>query len=102
MFIIGEFFQALALLVSGVCQIIYWLLFARIIVSWLPVDPYHQVVQFLVQATDPLLLPFQRIPLRIGVLDMTPLLAFVVLFFIRNILVRVLVTLAYQFGGATT
>lgn len=99
MFILGELFSALALLVNGICQILYWLLFARIIVSWLPVDPYHSIVQFLVQVTDPILAPFRRIPLRVGMLDLSPLLAFVALFFVRNVLVRILLGLAAQFGG---
>ena len=99
MFIVGELFRALALLVDGVCQILYWLLFARIVVSWLPVDPYHSVVQFLMQITEPILAPFRRIPLRIGMLDLSPLLAFIVLFFIRNVLVRIFMGLSYQMGA---
>ncbi len=99
MFILGELFRALALLVDGICTILYWLLFARIIISWLPVDPYHGVVQFLMQVTDPILAPFKRIPLQIGMLDLSPLLAFITLFFIRNVLVRILMTFSYQMGA---
>ena len=99
MFIIGEFFHSLAFLVNGLCTILYWLLFARIIVSWLPVDPYHSVVQFLVQVTDPILLPFRRLPLRIGMLDLSPLLAFIALQFVNRVLVRILLSLAVQFGA---
>lgn len=99
MFILGELFQSLAFLVNGICQLLYWLLMARIIISWLPVDPYSGIVQFLNQVTDPILLPFRKIPLQIGVLDLTPLLAFVVLYFLNNVLVRILVGLAIQFGA---
>ncbi|MCB9800084.1 MAG: YggT family protein [Candidatus Omnitrophica bacterium] len=99
MFIIGELFRALAMLVNGVCQILYWLLFARIVISWLPVDPYHQIVQFLYQVTDPILAPFRRIPLQIGMLDLTPLLAFIALFFIRNVAVGILLSAAAQFAS---
>ena len=99
MFIFGEFFQSLAFLVNGICQILYWLLFARIIISWFPVDPYHSVVQFLYQVTDPLLNLFRRIPLQIGMLDLTPLLAFFALQFVNRVLVRVLLMLAMQFGA---
>jgi len=99
MFIFGELFQALAFLVNGICQIIYWLLFARIIVSWLPVDPYHSIVLFLVQITDPILAPFKRIPLRIGLLDLSPLMAFAALYLINRVVVRILLTLAYKFGA---
>ncbi|OGW82614.1 MAG: hypothetical protein A2Z83_05205 [Omnitrophica bacterium GWA2_52_8] len=98
MFILGELFQALALLVNGICQILYWLLFARIIISWFPVDPYHGVVQFLHQVTDPILAPFRRLPLQIGMLDLSPLVAFIALFFIRNVLVGILLSLAHKVG----
>ena len=99
MFIFGEFFQSLAFLVNGVCQILYWLLFARIVISWFPVDPYHSAVQFLNQVTDPILNFFRRIPLQIGMLDLTPLLAFFALQFVNRVLVRVLLMLAAQFGA---
>lgn len=100
MFILGEFFHALALLVSGVFTILYWLLFARIIVSWLPVDPYHSIVQFLLQVTEPILAPFRRLPLQIGMLDLSPLVAFMALYFLRNVLVKILIQLAQQFGAS--
>ena len=99
MFILGEFFHSLAFLVDGLCQLMYWLLMARIIVSWLPVDPYHSVVQFLMQVTDPILSLFRRIPLQIGALDLSPLVAFFVLSFVNRILVHILMSLAVQFGG---
>ena len=99
MFIFGEFFQSLAFLVNGICQILYWLLFARIIISWFPVDPYHSAVQFLNQVTDPILNFFRKVPLHIGMLDLTPLLAFFVLQFVNRILVRLLLMLAMQFGA---
>ena len=98
MFILGELFNALALLVNGVSQILYWLLFARMIVSWLPIDPYHSIVQFLFQATEPLLAPLRRLPLQVGALDLTPLLAFIGLFFVRNVLVGILLRLAARCG----
>ena len=99
MFIFAEFFNALAILVSGICTILYWLLFARIIISWFPVDPYHSAVQFLHQVTDPLLALFRRLPLQIGMLDLSPLVAFMALFFVRNVLVGILLRLAAKFQG---
>ena len=101
MFILGELFQSLALLVNGICTILYWMLFARIILSWFPVDPYNNIVQVLMQITDPILNLFRRIPLQIGMIDLTPLLAFIVLQFLNRVLVRILLTLAVQFGAGS-
>ncbi len=98
MFIIGELFRSLAIFVEIVCQILTWLLIARIVISWFPVDPYHQIVQFLHQTTDPLLAPFRRLPLQIGMLDLTPLVAFLTLSFVARILTQMLRVLAYRFG----
>ena len=101
MFILGEFFQSLAFLLNGICQLLYWLLFARIIISWFPVDPYHAAVQFLFQVTDPILNVFKKIPLQIGMLDLSPMLAFFALQFLNRILVRILLGLALQFGAGS-
>ena len=101
MFILGELFQSLAFLVNTIFTILYWLLIARMIVSWLPVDPFNNVVQFLMQATEPILAPFRRIPLQIGMLDLTPLLAFITLQFLNRVLVRILIGLAVQFGAGS-
>ena len=99
MFILGELFLSLAFLVDGICKILYWLLIARIVVSWFPVDPYHSIVQFLTQVTDPILSLFRRVPLQIGMLDLTPMLAFVALYFVNSVAVRLLMSVAVQFGA---
>jgi len=99
MFVFGILFQGMAMLVNGVCTILYWLLFARIIISWFPVDPFSGPVQFLVQVTDPILRPLRRLPLQIGMLDLSPMAAFFMLYITNRILVTILVKLAYQLGG---
>lgn len=100
MFILGELFRALAMLVDGICVILYWLLMVRIVLSWLPVDPYHAAVQLIYQLSEPILAPFRKIPLRIGMLDLSPLLAFVTLIFVKRVLVTILLSFAHQFGTA--
>jgi YggT family protein len=97
MFVFGTIFQGMAMLVNGICTILYWLIFARILLSWFPVDPYSSPVQFLHQVTDPILEPLRRLPLRIGMIDLTPLVAFFILFVTNKILVTILLRLAYQF-----
>lgn len=97
MFVLGIIFQGLAMLANGICTILYWLLFARIILSWFPIDPYSSVVQLLHQVTDPILEPFRRIPLRVGMMDFTPLLAFFAIYLANRILVSILLRIAYQF-----
>ena len=100
MFILAQLFSSLALLFSMAFKIIYFLLVIRIILSWFPVDPYNPVVTTLYQITDPILLIFRKIPLQIGMIDLTPILAFLAIAFLDHFVVGVLTQLAYKFAGA--
>ncbi|MFH1791890.1 MAG: YggT family protein [Candidatus Omnitrophota bacterium] len=96
MFVFGEIFQALAHLVNTIFQIIYFLLIIRIILSWFSVNPYNDIVQILYKITEPLLMPFRRLPLTFGPMDFSPILAFLVLWFVRDIVVGILMQLAVR------
>jgi YggT family protein len=49
----------------------------RIILSWVNPDPYNPLVRFICSITDPFLDFFRRIlPIRIGFMDLSPLIAF--------------------------
>ena len=98
MFIVGEIFRSLALLISLLFNIIYFILVVRIILSWVGADAYNEIVQIIYRITEPLLLPFRRLPLQIGAMDFSPILAFIVLSVIRNFLVNILYQLAYRMG----
>lgn len=80
-------------------EVLYYLILARIILSFFPVNPYGSpvlinIVQFVRQITEPLLAPFRSLvpPLRMGAgyLDLSPILAIIVLFILRNLLLRFL------------
>lgn len=99
MFIFAQLFSSLALLFSMIFKLLYFLLVVRILLSWFPVDPYNTVVMFLHQVTDPLLVPFRKIPLRVGMIDFTPILAFLALAFLDHFVVGVLSQLAVRFAS---
>ena len=99
MFILAQFFSSLALLFSMIFKILYFLLVIRIVLSWFPVDPYSSVVMTLYSVTDPLLAAFRKIPLRVGAIDFTPMLAFLALTFLDHFVVGILSRLAVQFSG---
>ncbi len=98
MFILGQLFSSLALLFGMVFRILYFLLVIRIILSWFPVDSFTEPFRTLYQVTDFLLAPFRRLPLRIGPIDLSPILAFLVLSFLDNFVVGILRELAMRFG----
>jgi len=99
MFILGEFFRALAGLVQMVFFIFYVLLVIRIIISWFQVDPYNELVRILFKITDPILMPFRRLPIQFGMIDFSPVLAFIVLQILGSFLNRVLIGLAVRLGA---
>ena len=98
MVLVQEFIRSLVSLIDIFFTILYWLLVIRIVLSWVGVNPYtisNEILGALYQVTDVILKPFQRLPLRIGMLDLSPIVAFVALQFVQ----RVLVLLLYQLGG---
>ncbi len=63
---------------------------ARAIVSWLPIDRYHPLIQFLDSITEPILAPLRRYVPMVGMMDITPIVALILLQIIQTILLRVL------------
>jgi YggT family protein len=72
-------------------QALYLALLIRVLLSWIPHNSNHPIIEFLYQVTDPLLRPFQNIvpSWRLGI-DLSPLFAFIALGFIRKILFHLL------------
>ena len=97
MFVLAQLFSSLALLFSMIFKFFYFLLVIRIILSWFPIDPYNTLITALYQITDPLLIPFRKLPLQVGTIDFTPILAFLLLAFLDNFLVGTLSQLALRF-----
>ena len=100
MFIFGEIFYALANIVNFIGTALYFLIIARVIISWLSADPYNPIVQFITQVTEPVFALFRRLPLRIGMVDLSPVIALIAVIMVQRILVGILVSLASRFGTA--
>ena len=54
-------------------------IFARIIVSWVGADYRNRFARFLIQLTEPLLGPLRRWVPRVGMFDISPIVAFLIL-----------------------
>lgn len=101
MFIVGQFFASLAVLFSMVFKVIYFLLVIRIIVSWFQVNPFSEPISLLYRVTEPILLPLRKLPLQVGMIDFSPIVAFILLSFLDHFVVGIFQQLAYQFGALT-
>ncbi len=67
-----------------------WLILIRVVLSWMPVDPYSPLVRLLRELTDPVLEPFRRLIPPMGGFDFSPIVALFVLEFLEQILLRML------------
>ena len=66
------------------------ILFVRIVLSWVQVDPNNQLVKIVYQLTEPLLAPIRRrLPPTSGI-DFSPLIAFIALLVVEWIVVTIL------------
>ncbi|HHV93269.1 MAG TPA: YggT family protein [Firmicutes bacterium] len=62
--------------------------------SWLPnVDYYNPLVRFIYDITEPVLAPFRRLLPSVGGIDFSPILVFLVLDFVRRIVLQLLIAL---------
>ena len=69
-------------------------IFARIIFSWLPLNRDSQVVvriyRLLHDITEPILLPIRRVVPDVGGMDLSPMIALILIQMVRTILLRLL------------
>ena len=61
-------------------------IFFRAILSWFPVDPYNPMVTVLNQITEPVLGPLRRVVPTVGMIDITPMVAILLLQMIGRVL----------------
>lgn len=91
-----SFLQLLAMTLASIIHIFFLsytvLLFLRILSSWFPLEwQGHRIVQFLAFYTDPYLHIFRRLlPPLGGILDISPILAFLALQFLEMFLIGIL------------
>ncbi len=101
MFALSNLLIALAKIVDVALTIFYWLILIRALISWVSPDPSNPIVQFLYRTTEPVLEPVRRIlpfSLRLG-LDISPLLVFLAIIFLKSFLVKTLIDLSYKVSG---
>jgi YggT family protein len=63
---------------------------ARVLLSWIRVSPYHPAVEFLYRITEPILAPLRRAIPPLGMVDITPVIALILLQIIQQILVALI------------
>ena len=70
--------------VSNFLGILSLLVLVRVLISWFPIDPANPIIRLLYQVTEPILAPFRRVIPRIGMFDLSPLAALLVIQFLQQ------------------
>ena len=76
--------ETIAHIVGYLIEFLGFAIIIRSLLSWFPIDREGPVVQALVQITDPVLEPLRRVIPPIGMIDISPLVATILLFIIAG------------------
>ncbi len=97
MFIIGNFLEAIAVVLNMVLTIYMWIIIAQAILSWVSPDPYNPIVRVINNLTEPLLYRIRsRLPVMFGGIDFSPIVVIIGIVFIQHFLVNSLFMMAQR------
>ena len=73
-------------LIDTVFRLLDLAILLRVLFSWINPDPYNPLVRFIYDVTEPILAPLRRFIPPFGGLDITPIVALLIMDFVRRIL----------------
>ena len=77
--------------ISLLFQVLIFAIVARALLSWFNLGPSNPLVRILYDVTEPILAPLRRVIPTIGVIDITPIAAILLLEFVQRVLVDIVV-----------
>jgi len=80
-------------------ELYMWIIIIRALISWVNPDPYNPIVQILTRMTEPVLRPIRKLapPYKVGI-DLSPLIATLVIVFLQYALIKNLYRFARSLG----
>ncbi len=95
MFVLANLLYAVAKVLGVVLDLLMLLIIIRALISWVNPDPYNPIVQFLNRVTEPILEPLRRmIPMHNIGIDISPIIAWLLIMFTKAFLVKTLFQIA--------
>ena len=73
-------------ILADFCQILFVLIIIRSLSSWLPNARTNPIIKLVYYITDPLIVPLSRVVPRLGMIDLTPMIAVIILVALRGYL----------------
>ncbi len=84
--------MAVIQLVQTLFEVYSFILLARVLTSWFQVDPYNPVIRILYQLTEPLLAPIRRLLPQTGMMDFSPIVAFIAITVVERIVISMMIS----------
>ena len=88
----GAVFAGLGYILYGLLSIYSLLIFVRIIFSWGMVSYHNRIMRFLVDVTEPMLAPLRRMIPPVAMMDISPLVAFLILWLFQAAIAGIFLT----------
>ncbi|MBI5420209.1 MAG: YggT family protein [Deltaproteobacteria bacterium] len=100
MFVAKNLIEAVAWIIDILLSSYMWILIIRAVLSWVNPDPYNPIVRALYAITEPVLSFMRRkFPLMAGSIDFSPMVAILIILFLRHFLVKTLFDLAIRMAA---
>jgi len=89
---------AIAKILHIILMIYMWIIIIRAVLSWVNVPSLYPIVVIMHHLTEPVLRPLRRIipPYKLGGIDITPMIAILIILFVDSFLVKSLALYAQQ------
>src|SRR4030042_1172561 len=89
MYMFGYLIASLAKVIDIVLLLFMWIVIARAVLSWVNPDPFNPIVRFIHNITEPVLYPIRsRLPVGFGGFDLSPIVVFLCVIFLRTFIVE--------------
>jgi len=76
--------------VNVLFQVLTLAILARVLLSWFPMAPNNPIVSFINEVTEPILAPLRRVIPPLGMIDITPIVALLLLQVLQSVILRAL------------
>jgi len=80
----------LAIFINILFYVLWAAILGRVILSWINLSPDNPIVVLIYGITEPILAPIRRVLPSMGMIDLSPMVALIVMMVIREVLVRLI------------
>jgi len=81
-------------LVIAIVRVLDLAILARVLLSWVPVSRDNRLVLFILEITEPILGPIRRVVPPLGGLDLSPMIAWILIEMAQRVLLTILARVA--------